>query len=192
MTLFVGLLVLRMDGGRHSQADRQDRLRGGRPSPLLAAILIRCGTVPAHCWVTDWFENASPGVAFARPFCRSAACMPQCGWCLPIAPGWILQSIGLLSLFTAVYAAAMATIQREARRFFAQLFLSHASLVLVGLELHTELSLTASLCLWFSVILSLGGFGLTLRALERDSAGSHFPTTTVSTNTRPHWPSSSC
>ncbi len=60
----------------------------------------------------------------------------------------------------------MATIQREARRFFAYLFLSHASLVLVGLELHTELSLTGSLCLWFSVILSLGGFGLTLRALE--------------------------
>ena len=60
----------------------------------------------------------------------------------------------------------MATIQRETRRFFAHLFLSHASLVLVGLELHTELSLTASLCLWFSVILSLGGFGLTLRALE--------------------------
>ena len=60
----------------------------------------------------------------------------------------------------------MATIQRETRRFFAHLFLSHASLVLVGLELHTELSLTGSLCLWFSVILSLGGFGLTLRALE--------------------------
>jgi NADH-quinone oxidoreductase subunit M len=46
------------------------------------------------------------------------------------------------------------------------LFLSYASLVLVGLELHTELSLCASLCLWFSAILSLGGFGLTLRALE--------------------------
>ena len=54
----------------------------------------------------------------------------------------------------------------EARRFFAYLFLSHASLVLVGLELHTSLTLTGSLCLWLSVILSLGGFGLTLRALE--------------------------
>jgi NADH-quinone oxidoreductase subunit M len=60
----------------------------------------------------------------------------------------------------------MANIQREARRLFAFVFLSHASLVLVGLELHTELSMTASLCLWFSVILSLAGFGLTLRALE--------------------------
>ncbi len=84
----------------------------------------------------------------------------------PIGPSGVLQSIGLFSLGTAVYAAGMATIQRETRRFFAHLFLSHASLVLVGLELHTELSLTGSLCLWFSVILSLGGFGLTLRALE--------------------------
>ena len=77
-----------------------------------------------------------------------------------------MQSIGLVSLFTAIYAAGMATIQREGRRFFAYLFLSHASLVLVGLELHTELSLCGSLCLWFSAVLSLGGFGLTLRALE--------------------------
>jgi NADH-quinone oxidoreductase subunit M len=84
----------------------------------------------------------------------------------PIGPGWVLQSIGAVCLFTAVYAAGMATIQRETRRFFAYLFLSHASLVLVGLELHSELSLTGSLCLWFSVILSLGCFGLTLRALE--------------------------
>src|SRR5262249_39564418 len=85
---------------------------------------------------------------------------------LPIAPDWVLQGIGLVSQVTAVYAAGMATVQREARRFFAYLFLSHASLVLVGLELITELSLTGALGLWFSVILSLGGFGLTLRALE--------------------------
>jgi NADH-quinone oxidoreductase subunit M len=31
--------------------------------PLKAAILVRCGTVPAHCWVTNWFEHASPGIA---------------------------------------------------------------------------------------------------------------------------------
>src|SRR5262249_34057391 len=40
------------------------------------------------------------------------------------------------------------------------------SLVLIGLELHTLLSLTGALALWVSVTLSLGGFGLTLRALE--------------------------
>ena len=36
---------------------------GGRSSRCWLAILVRCGTVPAHCWVTDWFEHASFGIA---------------------------------------------------------------------------------------------------------------------------------
>jgi NADH-quinone oxidoreductase subunit M len=77
-----------------------------------------------------------------------------------------LQSLGAVSLITAMYAAGMASTQKEARRFFAYLFLSHASLVLVALELRTSTTLTGALALWISVSLSLGGFGLTLRALE--------------------------
>ena len=162
MALFVGLMVLGWAGVAAA----------GRSAPptwatvlLMAAILVRCGTVPAHCWVTDWFEHTSFGIAllFVTPLAGVYAAVRLV---LPIAPDWVLQSIGLASLLTAVYAAGMAVIQRDCRRLFANLFLSHASLVLVGLELHTELSLTGSLCLWFSVILSLGGFGLTLRALE--------------------------
>ncbi|HMF17438.1 MAG TPA: proton-conducting transporter membrane subunit, partial [Gemmataceae bacterium] len=57
-------------------------------------------------------------------------------------------------------------IQQDARRFFAYLFLSYSSLVLVGLELVTSISLAGALSLWISVALGLGGFGLTLRALE--------------------------
>ena len=164
MALFVGLLVLGwgtvgLSGGIGGIAPWWATV------PLLLAILVRCGTVPAHCWVTDWFEHASPGIGllYVTPLSGVYAAVRLV---LPIAPGWVLASIGLLSLFTAVYAAGMATIQRETRRFFAHLFLSHSSLVLVGLELHSELSLTGSFCLWFSVVLSLGGFGLTLRALE--------------------------
>ena len=164
MALFVGLLVLgwaAVESGDPTSA----RTTWWATVPLMAAILIRCGTVPAHCWMTDWFEHASPGIAllYVIPLSGVYAAVRLV---LPIAPGWVLRAIGLVSLATAVYAAGMATIQRDARRFFAHLFLSHASLVLVGLELHTDLSLTASLCLWFAVILSLGGFGLTLRALE--------------------------
>ncbi len=163
MGLFVGLLVfgwmLVESSGGMAVAPRWTAL------PLTLAILIRCGTVPAHVWLTDWFEHASLGIAllFVVPLSGVYAAVRLV---LPVAPDWVLQFVGLMSLFTAVYAAAMATIQREARRFYSHLFLSHASLVLVGMELHTELSMTASLCLWFSVILSLGGFGLTLRALE--------------------------
>ena len=36
---------------------------GGRPSRSWRRSSIRCGTVPAHCWLTDWFEHASLGIA---------------------------------------------------------------------------------------------------------------------------------
>lgn len=132
---------------------------------ILLGLLVRCGVFPVHCWLTDLFESSSFGNALL-------AIAPLTGvyaivrLVLPIAPEWVLQSIGVISLFTAIYAAGMATIQKEARRFFAFVFLSHASLVLVGMELATPTSLTGSLHLWLSFILSLGGFGLTLRALE--------------------------
>ena len=44
--------------------------------------------------------------------------------------------------------------------------LSNSSLVLVGLEVATPISLTGGLCVWLSVGLSLAGLGLTMRALE--------------------------
>jgi NADH-quinone oxidoreductase subunit M len=164
MALFLGLLVL----GQWAVT-----LRSGSPAlppwwgtALLAlAVLVRSGIVPAHCWVTDWFEHASLGIAslFVIPLSGAYAAVRLV---LPIAPGPLLDVIVALSLFTAVYAAGMAAVQRDTRRFFAHLLLSHSSMVLVGLSLATELSLTASLCLWFSVIISLGGFGLTIRAVE--------------------------
>lgn len=132
---------------------------------LLAGVLIRSGVFPAHCWVTDWFEHATFGRAllFVAPLIGVYAALRLV---VPVAPDWALKAIGLSALVTAVYAAGMATIQGEARRFFAFLFLSHASLVLVGLELDNKTSLTGSLRLWPSVVLSIGGLGLTLRALE--------------------------
>jgi len=163
MALFVGLLLLGWAfidpaGGHQTQT-------AWATVPLMAAILIRCGTVPAHCWITDWFEHASFGIAllFVTPLTGVYAAIRLV---LPYAPDWALQGIGLVSLATAVYAAGMALVQNETRRFFAYLFISHASLVLVGLELHSAISLTGALALWIAVMLSLAGFGLTLRALE--------------------------
>lgn len=77
-----------------------------------------------------------------------------------------MHAISIATLITAVYSAEMSVIAREGRRFYAHLFLSLTSLVLLGLELDSLISLTGSLCLWFSVKLSLAGFGLTLRAVE--------------------------
>lgn len=132
---------------------------------LIAAVLVRSGCVPVHCWMTDLFENSTLGTAllYVTPMAGAYATVRLV---LPVAPDWALQTIALLSLFTAVYAAGMALVQRETRRFFVYLFLSHSSLVLVGLEIVTPIGLTGGLCVWLSVGLSLAGFGLTLRALE--------------------------
>ncbi len=162
MGLFVGLLVV---GGAFvtTEGERVHSLLA--VVPLLAAVCVRSGMFPFHCWMTDLFEKSTFGTAILTtvPIAGAYAAIRLV---LPIAPGWVLQSIGVISLVTAVYAAGMALIQKEGRRFFCYLFLSHSALVLSGLEMVTSIGLTGALCVWLSMILSLGGFGLTLRALE--------------------------
>ena len=132
---------------------------------LVAALLIRSGCAPLHCWITDLFEHAAFGNAllFITPLVGAYATMRLV---LPIAPDWALRSIAFLSLATALYASCMAIIQTDSRRFFCFLFLSHSALVLVGLETTTPIGLTGALCVWLSVALSLTGLGLTLRCVE--------------------------
>jgi NADH-quinone oxidoreductase subunit M len=133
--------------------------------PLVIAVLIRSGIAPLHCWMTDLFEHATFGRAllFVTPMMGAYAAVRLL---LPVAPGEVLRWMGLLSLATALYAAGMALVQQEARRFFCYIFLSHSALVLVGLDSASPIGLAGGLCVWLSVGLSLAGFGLTLRALE--------------------------
>jgi NADH-quinone oxidoreductase subunit M len=158
MTLFAVLLFAGLAIAETGSA-------GAGAAVLMLAVLVRCGTIPAHVWVTDLFENCSFGTAllFVTPIVGMYAAVRLV---LPAAPDWVLGWAGLASLLTAVYAAGMATVQCDARRYFAYLFVSYSSLVLVGLELHSAISLTGALALWVSVALSLTGLGLTLRAIE--------------------------
>jgi NADH-quinone oxidoreductase subunit M len=132
---------------------------------LVLAVLIRSGIAPFHCWMTDLFEKAAFGTALL-------VVMPMLGaylavrLLLPVAPDWMLRSIGILALATSGYTAGMALIQREARRFYCYIVLSHGALVFVGLDSLSHLGLTGALGVWLSLGLSLTGFGLTLRALE--------------------------
>ena len=163
MALFVVLMTV---GWGFAAAEGNIRLHSWWAiAPLLVAIFIRGGIVPLHCWMTDLFEHATFGTALlaVTPIVRAYIALRLV---FPIAPVWVLQSIGLLSLATAFYASGMALIQREARRFYCYLFISHSALIFAGLESATTLGLTGALCVWLSASLSLAGFGLTLRALE--------------------------
>lgn len=158
MLLFVGLLA-----GGWACVTQGHREIGG--VLLTVGVLVRCGIVPLHSWVVDLFEKGpiSTAVLFVGPLVGMYAAVRLV---MPIAPEWVLRALAGLALFTAVYAAGLAVVQRESRRFFAYLFLSHRSLVLVGLALVTPVSLTGALALWIGLALSLTGLALTLRALE--------------------------
>ncbi len=163
MGLFVTLLVLGQAlAGPAAHAANPPIVAG---CLLTAGALLRSGVCPLHCWMTDLFEKATFGTAllFVTPMTGAYAVMRLV---FPIAPSWALQSIAVLSLATAVYAAGMALVQRDSRRFFCYLFLSHSSLVLVGLEMATPIGLAGALCVWLSVGISLLGFGLALRSVE--------------------------
>jgi NADH-quinone oxidoreductase subunit M len=163
MTAFVALMTIGWSMVRLQGVDHPAALWS--LAPLLLAVFIRSGIAPLHAWIADLFENASLGTAllFVAPLPGAYAAVRLL---LPVSPDWVLRSMGLISLATAVYASGLALVQRDARRFFCYLFLSHSSLVLVGLEGVTPISLTGALCVWLSASLALSGFGLTLRALE--------------------------
>jgi NADH-quinone oxidoreductase subunit M len=132
---------------------------------LAAAVLMRSGAFPLHLWIPDLFDRATFGTAlmFVTPMVGAYAALRLV---VPIAPDWVLHVIALMSLFTAVYMAGLALVQREARRFFSYLFLSHSSMVLLGLVLATPIALAGGLLVWLSVGVGLAGFGLTLRSIE--------------------------
>jgi NADH-quinone oxidoreductase subunit M len=163
MAFFVGLLVI---GQLLVQAEGAGRMHSAWAIiPIMLAVAGRCGTVPFHCWITDLFEQATFGTAllFVSPM---AGAYVAARLAVPVAPNWVLQAMGWMALSTAVYAACMALVQTEARRFFSNVFISQSALVFVGLVMSTPISVTGALCVWISVSLSLAGWGLTLRSME--------------------------
>jgi NADH-quinone oxidoreductase subunit M len=169
--LYVALLVageaLACIHGSAPQSGSDSASPGGGAAVGLwaAAVLVRSGIFPLQVWMTELFEHATFGTAllFVTPMTGAYAALRLV---LPAAPDWMLHGMALAAVFTAVYAAGMALVQREARRFFCYLFLSHASLVLVGLQTATAIGLAGGLSVWLSVAVALAGFGLTLRSLE--------------------------
>lgn len=132
---------------------------------LTLAVLIRSGAFPFHVWRVDLFQKATFGSAIlvVSPMLGAYLCMRLV---LPSEPDWALHAISIVSLTTAVYASGMALVQNEGRRFYCYLFLSHSSLVLVGLELATPIGLAGALSMWLSVGIALTSFGITMRCIE--------------------------
>jgi len=85
---------------------------------------------------------------------------------VPRAPAEMLRVVAILSLFTAVYAASLAIVQRSARRACAYLFMSQSALVMAGLDCTSNEALTGALVLWLSSSISFAGLGRCVLVLE--------------------------
>ncbi len=143
--------------------------RGAAPAWALGLLLVAlklCGGIaPLHGWLPTLFQRAGFGTAqlFVLPLIEVVAAIRLL---LPTAPVWMLHLVSLACLVTALYAAGMAVVQDDGRRFFAFLTLSQTSMVMFAVLSSNVTSLTAALCLWISLILSLAGLGFSIRSLE--------------------------
>lgn len=132
---------------------------------IAAAALLRQGIFPFHAWVPALFdhERLGPAIHF---------CAPQLGTyvlvvlVVPHAPPELLRVIAVLALVSAVYAAALAVVQRSARRACAYLFMSQSALVVAGLDCTSHEALTGGLVLWLSSSLAFMGLARCVLVLE--------------------------
>jgi NADH-quinone oxidoreductase subunit M len=129
------------------------------------AVLIRKGILPFHAWIPEIFDSGRMG-----PIIRFSA--PQLGsyvavvLVVPNAGAGMLRVLAILSLLTAVYGAALAFVQRDARRACGYLFVSQSALVLAGLDCTSPQALAGSLVVWISSALAFTGLTRTVLALE--------------------------
>jgi NADH-quinone oxidoreductase subunit M len=132
---------------------------------VVVAILIRQGIFPFQAWIPEVFDSGriGPMVRFSAPQLGSYAAVVLV---VPHASSGMLRTLAILSLVTAVYGAALAVVQRDARRACGYLFVSQSALVLAGLDCDTPQALAGSLVLWLSSALAFTGLARTVLVLE--------------------------
>ena len=132
---------------------------------IVIAALIRKGIVPFHAWVPEVFDHGrlGPSILFNAPQVGAYITVVLI---VPRASAEMLRVIALLSLATAVYGAALALVQRSARRACGYLFMSQSALVMAGLDCTSAGALAGGLLVWLSAGLAFGGLARCVLVLE--------------------------
>jgi len=132
---------------------------------IVAAVLIRNGSLPVHSWVPEVFERGrlGPAALFSAP---QAGAYATAVLIVPRAPDAVLRTVALLALATCVYGAALALVQDDARRAVGYLFLSQSALVMAGLDCTSGDALAGGLCLWLSSGVAFAGLARCLLVVE--------------------------
>jgi NADH-quinone oxidoreductase subunit M len=132
---------------------------------VLVAALIRKGIFPFHAWIPEVYERGrlGPAVLLTTPqigaYVTAVLIVPHAG-------AQTLRVVAILALVTAVYGAALALVQRDARRGLGYLFVSQSALVMAGLDCTSEDALAGSMVLWVSSALAFAGVARCVLLLE--------------------------
>jgi NADH-quinone oxidoreductase subunit M len=132
---------------------------------ISAAVLVRKGIFPFHAWIPEAFDRGriGPTVLFSAP---QLGTFVAATLVVPHATPEMLRVVAILSLVTALYGAALALFQPDARRALGYLFVSQSALVLAGLDCTSVDALTGALILWLSSAFAFTGLARTVLALE--------------------------
>ena len=132
---------------------------------IVIAALVRKGIVPFHAWVPEVFDHGrlGPAILFSAPQVGAYITVVLI---VPRASPQMLRLIALLALGTAVYGAALALVQRSARRACGYLFMSQSALVMAGLDCTSVTALAGGLLVWLSAGLAFGGLARCVLVLE--------------------------
>ncbi|RLS76070.1 MAG: hypothetical protein DWI03_10075 [Planctomycetota bacterium] len=134
---------------------------------VAVAVMIRKGIVPFHSWYPALFCGGPLATALVTT-------MPQVATYTAVrllvghADGVAAELVVLsqAALVTAVYGAALAAVQRDARSLLGMLAMSQSAMVMAGLAGTLPTELCGALAIWISSGLSLTGIGLVVWSLE--------------------------
>jgi NADH-quinone oxidoreductase subunit M len=132
---------------------------------IVVAALVRKGIVPFHAWLPDVFDHGrlGPAILFNAPQVGAYITIVLI---VPRASPEMLRTIAVLALGTAVYGAALALVQRSARRACGYLFMSQSALVMAGLDCTSVTALAGGLLVWLSAGLAFAGLARCVLVLE--------------------------
>src|SRR4029450_5934086 len=155
----IGVAVLVGPGGQNTRVERVAMWL------IVGAALVRKGIVPFHAWVPEVFDHGrlGPAILFNAPQVGAYITIVLI---VPRASPEMLRTIALLALGTAVYGAALALVQRSARRACGYLFMSQSALVMAGLDCTSVTALAGGLLVWLSAGVAFAGLARCVLVLE--------------------------
>ena len=134
------------------------------------SLCIREACFPFQSWFLSFVEDLPMGLVVAFT-------CPQLGilYHFKILSGQLSTSyhneLAVLGVLTALFGAALATVQPSLRRALGYLIISQTGLVAFGAEETSKVAHTGALACWFVVGIASAGFAMTIEALETRNGG---------------------